>query len=57
MACSRTGSAANVGADQGSLRQRKAVAEAYAYEHGSRIMDGFYDAVVSGAAPIEARSE
>jgi DNA invertase Pin-like site-specific DNA recombinase len=52
----RTSSNTNVGEGKDSeARQRKAI-EGYAKAAGMVIVDWFYDAAVSGADPIEARS-
>src|SRR5690349_20906672 len=52
----RTSSATNIGADKDSdKRQRDAIA-GFANRAGFMIVDEFYDAAVSGAAPIDQRS-
>jgi DNA invertase Pin-like site-specific DNA recombinase len=50
----RTGSAANVGADKDSGRQREAV-QAFAKRAGYDLVDEFYDRAVRGADSIDAR--
>lgn len=51
----RTSSAANVGADKDSDKRQRAAIDAYAKANGYEIVDGFYDAAVSGADPIDQR--
>ena len=52
----RTSSAANVGADKGSLARQREAVTSYATMHGFKIVREFYDAAVSGADPIDARA-
>lgn len=53
----RTSSAANVGADKDSDKRQMAAIEAYASRNGIEIvLQPYNDAAVSGADPIEARS-
>ena len=51
----RTSSARNVGPDKDSEKRQRAAIEAYAKPAGYVIVDGFYDAAVSGADPVDAR--
>ena len=51
----RTSSAANIGADKDSEKRQRAAIEAFAKRAGFEIIDGYYDAAVSGADRIEHR--
>jgi DNA invertase Pin-like site-specific DNA recombinase len=51
----RTSSATNVGADKDSEKRQRAAVETYAKQASFEIVDAFYDAAVSGAAPVDAR--
>jgi DNA invertase Pin-like site-specific DNA recombinase len=51
----RTSSARNVGPDKDSEKRQLAAIESYAKASGFEIVDGFYDAAVSGADPVDAR--
>ena len=51
----RTSSARNVGPDKDSEKRQRAAIEAYAKASGFEIVDGFYDAAVSGADPVDTR--
>jgi DNA invertase Pin-like site-specific DNA recombinase len=52
----RTSSAANVGGDKDSEKRQRAAVERYAKRAGFAIVASFYDAAVSGADPVDARS-
>ena len=51
----RTSSAANVGEDKDSAKRQRATIAAYAKAAGYQLVDEFYDAAVSGAAPGDER--
>ena len=52
----RTSSAANVGADKDSDRRQREAVQAFAKRAGYELVgEGFYDAAVSGADPIDTR--
>lgn len=51
----RTSSAANVGPDKDSLTRQQAAVETYAKAHDIELVEGFYDAGVSGADPVDVR--
>jgi len=51
----RTSSAANVGNDKDSKKRQQEAIEGFAKANGYDVIEGFYDAAVSGADPIEAR--
>ena len=51
----RTSSAANVGADKDSERRQGEAIGAFAGSNGYEIVEGYYDAAVSGADAITAR--
>ncbi len=53
----RTSSAANVGEDKDSLRRQREAVIAYAKRNGIDIAEEFYDVAVSGADPIDERSD
>jgi DNA invertase Pin-like site-specific DNA recombinase len=55
MAYLRTSSATNVGPDKDSDRRQREAIEAFAKRAGYEIVGEFYDAVVSGADPVETR--
>jgi DNA invertase Pin-like site-specific DNA recombinase len=52
----RTSSAANVGEDKDSEKRQRSAVERYAKRAGFTIVASFYDAAVSGADPVDARS-
>jgi DNA invertase Pin-like site-specific DNA recombinase len=52
----RTSSAANVGGDKDSEKRQRSAVERYAKRAGFAIVASFYDAAVSGADPVDARS-
>ena len=52
----RTSSAANVGDDKDSLRRQQEAVHSFAKVMGVEVVKEFYDAAVSGADPIDARS-
>jgi DNA invertase Pin-like site-specific DNA recombinase len=52
----RTSSAANVGPDKDSMRRQREAVLAYAKAHRLEVIQEFYDAAVSGADPIDART-
>ncbi len=51
----RTSSAANVGTDKDSLKRQQEAVEQYAAANGLDLLQGYYDAAVSGADPINER--
>jgi DNA invertase Pin-like site-specific DNA recombinase len=51
----RTSSAANVGADKDSDKRQRAAIDAFAKRARFTIVDEYYDAVVSGADPVDQR--
>jgi DNA invertase Pin-like site-specific DNA recombinase len=55
VACLRTSSATNVGADKDSDKRQRAAIEAYAKRAGFTIVDEYYDKAVSGADAIDQR--
>jgi DNA invertase Pin-like site-specific DNA recombinase len=55
VACMRTSSAANVGADKDSDKRQRAAIEGFAKPAGFALVDEYNDAAVSGADPIETR--
>jgi DNA invertase Pin-like site-specific DNA recombinase len=52
----RTSSATNVGPDKASMRRQREAVLAYAKAHRLEVIQEFYDAAVSGADPIDART-
>jgi Resolvase, N terminal domain len=52
----RTSSATNVGPDKDSMRRQREAVLAYARAHRLEVIQEFYDAAVSGADPIDART-
>ena len=52
----RTSSATNVGADKDSETRQRAAIAAYAKRAGLEVMGEHYDAAVSGADPLDART-
>jgi DNA invertase Pin-like site-specific DNA recombinase len=52
----RTSSAANIGADKDSDKRQREAIQRYAKGAGFELVAEYYDAAVSGADPIEARS-
>ena len=55
VACLRTSSAANTGADKDSGKRQRVAIDAFARSAGFEIVDTYYDEAVSGADPVALR--
>src|SRR3954466_12903835 len=55
VACLRTSSAANIGADKDSDRRQREAIQAFARRAGIEVVDEFYDPAVSGGDHVESR--